>query len=79
MLTCVLFAELLSNVFRIFSRNSTSHFNVGCCETECTMTPKAREDFVGEDVLQAVILAETFNTKFEPVTQETPFVSAAVT
>lgn len=34
-----------------------------------------RSDLKREDVLQAVILAETFCTEFQPLTESVPFVS----
>ena len=38
---------------------------------------KKREDFKQEDVLQAVVIADSFNIRFAPITKDKPRVSTA--
>ena len=39
---------------------------------------KKREDFKQEDVLQAVVIADSFNIRFAPITKDKPRVSKAI-
>lgn len=39
------------------------------------MAPRDKADIKAKEVLQAVILAETFSPKFQPLTDLMPFVS----
>ena len=39
---------------------------------------KKREDFKQEDVLQAVVIADSFNIRFAPITKDKPRVSTVI-
>ena len=48
------------------------------CKQNMSAKSKRREDFKQEDVLQAVVIADSFNIRFAPITKDKPRVSIAI-
>ena len=52
--------------------------NFACTKVNMSSKSKKREDFKQEDVLQAVVIADSFNIRFAPITKDKPRVSTAI-
>ena len=49
-----------------------------CRQANMSSKNKKREDFKQEDVLQAVVIADSFNIRFAPITKDKPRVSTVI-
>ena len=54
------------------------NYNFECTQVNMSAKSKKREDFKQEDVLQAVVIADSFNIRFAPITKDKPRVSIAI-